>query len=146
MQVGVPKLLLAPSLQFRNPFEIKRSRLFEQVPKMRINLMQQFNAGQIPVFEGGKPGTSIKLQHAGLLELNFHPLPFHYLFETLLVLFVSVLLAEDLHSLPISQMGNYQEYIKGLEATGRGPLREVEPQAIRVHAFGNPFKIDKVNT
>lgn len=52
--------------------------------------------------------------------------------------------AEDLHNLPISQMGNYQEYIKSLEAVGRGPLREVEPQAIRVHAFGNPFKIDKV--
>lgn len=55
-----------------------------------------------------------------------------------------LLLAEDLHNLPISQMGNYQEYIKSLEAVGRGPLREVEPQAIRVHAFGNPFKIDKV--
>ena len=52
--------------------------------------------------------------------------------------------SEDLHSLPVSQMGNYQEYVKGLEAVGRGPLREVEPQAIRIHAFGNPFKIDKV--
>uniref|UniRef100_A0A915PHN2 Integrator complex subunit 6-like beta-barrel domain-containing protein n=1 Tax=Setaria digitata TaxID=48799 RepID=A0A915PHN2_9BILA len=114
VQVDIPKILIAPSLQFRNPFEIKRSRLFEQVQKMRINLMQQLTMGQIPVFEGGRPGTSIKLQHA-----------------------------EDLHNLPISQMGNYQEYIKSLEAVGRGPLREVEPQAIRVHAFGNPFKIDK---
>ncbi|VDK78940.1 unnamed protein product [Litomosoides sigmodontis] len=114
VQVDTPKMLIAPSLQFRNPFEIKRGRLFEQVQKMRINLMQQLNIGQIPVFEGGRPGTSIKLQHA-----------------------------EDLHNLPISQMGNYQEYIKSLEAVGRGPLREVEPQAIRVHAFGNPFKIDK---
>lgn len=52
--------------------------------------------------------------------------------------------AEDLHSLPVGQMGNYQEYVKSLEAVGRGALREVEPQAIRVHAFGNPFKIDKV--
>ncbi|KAL3990048.1 von Willebrand factor type A domain family protein [Acanthocheilonema viteae] len=114
VQVDIPKILIAPSLQFRNPFEIRRSRLFEQLQKMRINLLQQLNIGQIPVFEGGRPGTSIKLQHA-----------------------------EDLHNLPISQMGNYQEYIKSLEAVGRGPLREVEPQAIRVHAFGNPFKIDK---
>ncbi|OZC07979.1 hypothetical protein X798_04975 [Onchocerca flexuosa] len=114
IQVDIPKILIAPSLQFRNPFEIRRSKLFEQVRKMRINLMQQLNIRQIPVFEGGRPGTSIKLQHA-----------------------------EDLHNLPISQMGNYQEYIKSLEAVGRGPLREVEPQAIRVHAFGNPFKIDK---
>lgn len=57
-----------------------------------------------------------------------------------------LLFAEDLHNLPIGQMGNYQEYIKSLEAVGRGPLREVEPQAIRVHAFGNPFKIDKVRS
>ncbi|KAM3727772.1 Integrator complex subunit 6-A [Dirofilaria immitis] len=114
VQVDIPKILIAPSLQFRNPFEIRRGKLFEQVQKMRINLMQQLSIGQIPVFEGGRPGTSIKLQHA-----------------------------EDLHNLPISQMGNYQEYIKSLEAVGRAPLREVEPQAIRVHAFGNPFKIDK---
>ncbi|KAK6113199.1 von Willebrand factor type A domain family protein [Brugia pahangi] len=114
VQVEIPKILIAPSLQFRNPFEIRRGKLFEQVQKMRINLMQQLNVGQIPIFEGGRPGTSIKLQHA-----------------------------EDLHNLPIGQMGNYQEYIKSLEAVGRGPLREVEPQAIRVHAFGNPFKIDK---
>lgn len=64
---------------------------------------------------------------------------------TLLFFFRSVVLfLEDLHSLPVGQMGNYQDYVKGLEAIGRGPLREVEPQAIRVHAFGNPFKIDKV--
>lgn len=53
---------------------------------------------------------------------------------------------EDLHTLPISQMGNYQDYVKGLEAAGRAPLRELEPQAIRAHAFGNPFKIDKVSS
>ncbi|VDM95646.1 unnamed protein product [Thelazia callipaeda] len=117
VQIESPKVLVAPSIQFRNPFEIKRDKLYEQVQKMRINLMQQFTMGQIPIFEGGKPGASIKLQHA---------------------------VEKDLHNLPISQMGNYQEYIKNLEAIGRGPLREVEPQAIRVHAFGNPFKIDKL--
>lgn len=69
VQVDIPKILIAPSLQFRNPFEIRRGRLFEQVQKMRINLMQQLNIGQIPVFEGGRPGTSIKLQHAGLFYL-----------------------------------------------------------------------------
>lgn len=79
---------------------------------------------------------------------SLHPVLFywfwyHAFFE--LKYFVRRLLfIEDLHNLPISQMGNYQEYIKSLEAVGRGPLREVEPQAIRVHAFGNPFKIDKV--
>ncbi|VIP00227.1 Uncharacterized protein BM_BM17170 [Brugia malayi] len=40
VQVEIPKIFIAPSLQFRNPFEIRRSKLFEQVQKMRINLMQ----------------------------------------------------------------------------------------------------------
>lgn len=40
-------------------------------------------------------------------------------------------------------MGNYEEYIKGLAAIGKAPLREVEPKAVRSHAFGNPFKTDK---
>ncbi|VDN58662.1 unnamed protein product [Dracunculus medinensis] len=118
MQISVsePKILIAPSAQFRNPFEIKRKRLVECLAKMRLNLLQQLASGAIPVFEGGRPGMNLKLQHA-----------------------------EDLHSLPVGQMGNYQEYVKSLEAVGRGALREVEPQAIRVHAFGNPFKIDKKN-
>lgn len=67
VQIDIPKIPIAPSLQFRNPFEIRRGKLFEQVQKMRVNLMQQLNIGQIPVFEGGRPGTSIKLQHAGSL-------------------------------------------------------------------------------
>ncbi|EPB75206.1 hypothetical protein ANCCEY_05720 [Ancylostoma ceylanicum] len=45
--------------------------------------------------------------------------------------------------LPIAQMGNYEEYIKGLAAVGKGPLRPVEPTPVRTHAFGNPFKTDK---
>ncbi|VDK34967.1 unnamed protein product [Anisakis simplex] len=41
-------------------------------------------------------------------------------------------------------MGEYQEYLKGLEAIGRAPPRDVEPQTFRPLAFGNPFKVDKV--
>uniref|UniRef100_A0A183ESM2 UDENN domain-containing protein n=1 Tax=Gongylonema pulchrum TaxID=637853 RepID=A0A183ESM2_9BILA len=72
LQIGVPRLLIAPSIQFRNPFEVKRSKLIEQIPKMRINLMQQFSTRKIPVFEGGRPGMRLKLQHAGLLSFFFH--------------------------------------------------------------------------
>ncbi|KAK4886209.1 hypothetical protein RN001_002480 [Aquatica leii] len=43
------------------------------------------------------------------------------------------------HSLPISQMGNYQEYLK--KQTPQ--LREIESAPVRQHMFGNPFKIDK---
>lgn len=45
------------------------------------------------------------------------------------------------HSMPVSQMGNYQEYLKRMTS----PLREVESMPVRQHMFGNPFKIDKVS-
>ncbi|XP_038631204.1 integrator complex subunit 6 isoform X2 [Scyliorhinus canicula] len=45
-----------------------------------------------------------------------------------------------LHSIPVAQMGNYQEYLKLLPS----PLREIDPdQPKRLHTFGNPFKQDK---
>ena len=43
------------------------------------------------------------------------------------------------HSLPIGQMGNYQDYLKKMPV----PLREIESQPVRQHMFGNPFKINK---
>uniref|UniRef100_A0A5F9CC17 Integrator complex subunit 6 like n=1 Tax=Oryctolagus cuniculus TaxID=9986 RepID=A0A5F9CC17_RABIT len=49
-------------------------------------------------------------------------------------------LADALHSVPVAQMGNYQEYLKTLTS----PLREIDPdQPKRLHTFGNPFKQDK---
>ncbi|CAG9819617.1 unnamed protein product [Phaedon cochleariae] len=46
---------------------------------------------------------------------------------------------DSAHSLPICQMGNYQEYLK--KQTPQ--LREIESAPVRQHMFGNPFKIDK---
>ena len=43
------------------------------------------------------------------------------------------------HSLPISQMGNYQDHLKKMPM----PLREIESAPVRQHMFGNPFKINK---
>ncbi len=37
-------------------------------------------------------------------------------------------------------MGNYQDYLRLLQPA----LREVEAAPVRQHAFGNPFKVDKV--
>jgi hypothetical protein len=45
------------------------------------------------------------------------------------------------HSMPVSQMGNYQEYLKRMQPQ----LREIESAPVRQHMFGNPFKIDKVS-
>ncbi|XP_061581811.1 integrator complex subunit 6 [Cololabis saira] len=47
---------------------------------------------------------------------------------------------DSLHSVPVAQMGNYQEYLKMMPS----PLREIDPdQPKRLHTFGNPFKQDK---
>ncbi|KAI5694429.1 hypothetical protein M8J77_019192 [Diaphorina citri] len=85
------------SMSYRNPFDIQRRHLLDQVVRMRANFLQP----QV---------TQMKL------------------------------LDEDyIHTMPISQMGNYQEYLKRMAA----PLREVESTPVRQHMFGNPFKIDK---
>ena len=44
---------------------------------------------------------------------------------------------DELHSVPIQDMGNYHEYLKNQAA----PLRELEAQLVRQHMFGNPFKL-----
>lgn len=50
------------------------------------------------------------------------------------------LFPDYLHSIPVAQMGNYQEYLKMMPS----PLREIDPdQPKRLHTFGNPFKQDK---
>jgi type VI protein secretion system component VasK len=44
---------------------------------------------------------------------------------------------DELHSVPIQDMGNYHEYLKNQTQ----PLRELETQMVRQHMFGNPFKL-----
>ena len=51
-----------------------------------------------------------------------------------------LLLTDAVHSQPVQQMGNYQQYLK-LQPT---PLREVDASPARLHTFGNPFKVNKV--
>lgn len=46
---------------------------------------------------------------------------------------------ENLHTAPVQDMGNYQEYLKKLPQ----PLREIETMPVRQHTFGNPFKVNK---
>uniref|UniRef100_A0A7N6AV35 VWFA domain-containing protein n=1 Tax=Anabas testudineus TaxID=64144 RepID=A0A7N6AV35_ANATE len=48
--------------------------------------------------------------------------------------------SDQLHSVPIAQMGNYQDFLKAAPQ----PLRDADPeQPKRLHTFGNPFKLDK---
>lgn len=49
---------------------------------------------------------------------------------------------DALHSIPIKEMSNYDEYPR---MNGQAPpLREIDAQPVRQHVFGNPFKVNKV--
>ncbi|XP_055709418.1 integrator complex subunit 6 [Phlebotomus papatasi] len=82
---------------YRNPFDIPRKELIDEIARMRENF-----------FKLPTTGISVYTKDAG-------------------------------HCLPISEMGNYQEYLKNKET----PLREIEPTNVRQHMFGNPYKKDK---
>ncbi|XP_033097215.1 integrator complex subunit 6-like [Anneissia japonica] len=45
--------------------------------------------------------------------------------------------SDQLHDIPIAEMGNYQDYLKRMQT----PLREADPPPARLHMFGNPFKL-----
>lgn len=82
----------------RNPYDIPRSHLLDQLSRMRRNLLQ----ASMCILKGQDQ--------------------------------------DQLHSVPIAQMGNYQDFLKHCPS----PLREADPeQPKRVHTFGNPFKLDK---
>ncbi|XP_026000492.1 integrator complex subunit 6 [Astatotilapia calliptera] len=98
---GFHLALLNKSLKpqsFRNPYDIPRSHLLDQLSRMRRNLLN----------------TSV-------CTVRGHD-------------------SDQLHSVPIAQMGNYQDFLKAAPQ----PLRDADPeQPKRLHTFGNPFKLDK---
>ena len=83
--------------RFRNPFDISRKGVLDQIVRMRANYLQP------------------SLNQTKLVDDDVR------------------------HSLPIAQMGNYQDYLKKMPV----PLREIESTPVRQHMFGNPFKINK---
>jgi len=97
--LGLPEKGGAEAHPLRNPFDIPRHRLLDQLVRMRANLIGRGR---------GKSATQ-------LVD------------------------SDTRHSLPIGQMGNYQDYLKKQPL----PLRELESQPVRQHMFGNPFKINK---
>lgn len=96
--IVVPTVMNIQSTKnYRNPFDIPRRDLIDEISRMRDNFFKL-------------PTCNINLmsKDAG-------------------------------HSLPIAEMGNYQDYLKRRES----PLRELEPTNVRQHMFGNPYKRDK---
>ncbi|KAM4597584.1 integrator complex subunit 6-like [Polymixia lowei] len=98
---GFHLALLNKSLKpqsLRNPYDIPRSQLLDQLSRMRRNLLNT----SVCSLRGQDP--------------------------------------DQLHSVPIAQMGNYQDFLKAAPQ----PLRDADPeQPKRLHTFGNPFKLDK---
>lgn len=84
---------------YRNPYDIPRKNLLDQVTRMRNNLLQTSHTAQT------------------LME------------------------QEERHSVPVQQMGNYQEQLKKQPPA----LRPIDNQPARLHMFGNPFKVNKQN-
>ncbi|XP_055845300.1 integrator complex subunit 6 [Episyrphus balteatus] len=97
--IVVPSMVRQPPAKnYRNPFDIPRRDLIDEISKMRDNFLRSSTANGI-----------------GLVN------------------------KDSGHCLPISEMGNYQEYLKNKD----NPLREIEPTNVRQHMFGNPYKKDK---
>lgn len=86
-----------PAKNYRNPFDIPRRDLIDEIARMRDNFFK------IPTAS------------------------------------INVTTRDFGHCLPISEMGNYQEFLKNKET----PLREIEPTNSRPQLFGNPYKKDK---
>uniref|UniRef100_A0A3Q3SQW9 Integrator complex subunit 6 n=1 Tax=Mastacembelus armatus TaxID=205130 RepID=A0A3Q3SQW9_9TELE len=94
---------------FRNPYDVPRSHLLDQLSRMRRNLLN----------------TSCALLNLQGFSFNLNS---------------HVSCSDQLHSVPIAQMGNYQDFLKAAPQ----PLRDADPeQPKRLHTFGNPFKLDK---
>ncbi|XP_022093387.1 integrator complex subunit 6-like isoform X2 [Acanthaster planci] len=81
---------------YRNPFDIPRKELLDQLVRMRTNFLQLALA------------KSARFMNE-----------------------------DTVHSIPMAEMGNYQEYLKRMPS----PLREADPAPARLHTFGNPFKL-----
>ncbi|XP_009861412.2 integrator complex subunit 6 [Ciona intestinalis] len=101
--------------KFHNPFDIPRNQLLTQLREMRVN----FNHVVRSSIAEAVGSTGQIAQNKMRVRLQDRV---------------------EIHNQPMSQMGNYQDYIKGLPA----PLREANPDTPkRLHTFGNPFKLAK---
>jgi integrator complex subunit 6 len=117
--IGSNAVRVSKSQSYRNPFDVPRRSLLDQLVRMRSNFTKPANTGRSLLHDEGK----------------------NFLCKRVCAKFKASLILDEAHSMPVSQMGNYQEYLKRIPAQ----LREIESAPVRQHMFGNPFKIDKVN-
>ncbi|KAM4700517.1 integrator complex subunit 6 isoform 2-T2 [Discoglossus pictus] len=132
----------AMSLAARKDFKQLLQEITGEVPQRPFDLnMKEFAGFQIALFNKDlKPQTF----------RNAYDIPRTNLLDHLTRMRANILKStrrflkgqdeDQVHSVPIFQMGNYQEYLKHIPS----PLRELDSdQPRRLHTFGNPFKLDK---
>ncbi|XP_018571755.1 integrator complex subunit 6 isoform X2 [Anoplophora glabripennis] len=136
-------------INFNNPEQIR------VIPKVTLNkdlishplLVDKFASHRDQILEQGNSWTcTLDKERQNVSFKNPFDIPRHKLIHQVITMrnnFLqpdcTTLDQDSAHSLPISQMGNYQEYLK--KQTPQ--LREIESTPVRQHMFGNPFKIDK---
>lgn len=126
---------------YRNAYDIPRRNLLDQLTRMRSNLLRT----SLKLIRGQDEGKSIRsvLLVGGNNLMSLHRAFLQLESGVVITTFHEIIvlwLLDSLHSIPVAQMGNYQEYLKMMPS----PLREIDPdQPKRLHTFGNPFKQDK---
>ncbi|XP_063808028.1 integrator complex subunit 6 [Pseudophryne corroboree] len=131
-----------PSLAIRKDFKRLLQEITGEVPQSLLELnLKEFAGFQIALLNKElKPQTF----------RNAYDIPRTNLLDHLTRMRVNLLKSsrrffkaqdeDQMHSIPIVQMGNYQEYLRNIPS----PLRELDAdQPKRLHTFGNPFKLDK---
>ncbi|KAM9321629.1 integrator complex subunit 6 [Gastrophryne carolinensis] len=131
-----------PSLAIRKDFKQLLQEITGEAPQRLLDLnVKEFSGFQIALLNKDlKPQTfrnAYDISRSNLLD-HLTRMRANLLKSTRK--FFSIQDEDHMHSIPIVQMGNYQEYLKNIPS----PLRELDAdQPRRLHTFGNPFKLDK---
>ncbi|XP_018411946.1 PREDICTED: integrator complex subunit 6 [Nanorana parkeri] len=132
---------MLPSLAARSDFKELLQEITGEVPQRQLDVnVKEFPGFQIALLNKDmKPQTfrnAYDISRSGLLD-HLTRMRTNLLKTRK---FFSVQDEDHVHSVPIVQMGNYQEFLRNIPS----PLRELDAdQPRRLHTFGNPFKLDK---
>ncbi|KAM4046765.1 integrator complex subunit 6 isoform 2-T2 [Anomaloglossus baeobatrachus] len=131
-----------PSLAVRKDFKLLLQEITGEVPQRMLELnVKEFAGFQIALLNKDlKPQTFRNAYDISRTNLLDHLTRMRTNLLKSSRRYFSGQDEDQIHSIPIVQMGNYQEYLRNIPS----PLRELDAdQPKRLHTFGNPFKLDK---
>ncbi|XP_073518739.1 integrator complex subunit 6 [Phyllobates terribilis] len=131
-----------PSLAVRKDFKLLLQEITGEMPQRMLELnVKEFAGFQIALMNKDlKPQTFRNAYDISRTNLLDHLTRMRANLLKSSRRFFSGQDEDQIHSIPIVQMGNYQEYLRNIPS----PLRELDAdQPKRLHTFGNPFKLDK---